>query len=160
METQDYYLKLDGIEGESVDPTMPGNIRIQSWSMCVTNAIGSKSGMEMGKSAWKTLDFTAEVERSVALLHRSCALGERIKKAVLTIRKAGQRQQPYLIITLSDALVEHFEVGKVSDKGIPMMYFTLSFSKIETEESEQMQTGQLGGTIKTIYVIPRGGGGA
>ncbi len=158
MEAQDYYLKLDGIEGESIDPTMAGNIRIDSWSMSVTNAIGTKSGQEMGKSAWKTLDFTAEVERSCALLHRSCVLGERIKKAVLTIRKSGQKQQPYLVITLSDALVEHFELGKVSEKGIPMMYFTLSFSKIETEQAEQMQTGQLGGKIKTIYVIPQGGG--
>ena len=158
METQDYYLKLDGIEGEAVDPTMQGNIRIESWSMCVTNAIGSKSGMELGKSAWKTLDFIAQVERSCTLLHRSCVMGERIKSAVLTIRKAGQRQQPYLVITLSDALVEHFELGKVSEQGIPMMYFTLSFSKIDTEQAEQLQTGQLGGKIKTIYVIPRGGG--
>ena len=76
------------------------------------------------------IHFTKHIDKSSPLLLRTCATGEHIKKAVLTVRKAGGNQQEFLVIKLQDCLVSSYQTGgsegtDVSDQ------LSLNFTKIE-----------------------------
>ena len=44
MAAVDYFLKIDGIDGESMDSTFAKNIDVQSWSWGETNSGSMSSG--------------------------------------------------------------------------------------------------------------------
>src|SRR5262245_7006243 len=97
MAAVDFFLKIEGIDGESTDDKHKGEIDIQSFSWGVTNtgSHGAGGGGGTGKSVFQDLHFTTHVNKSSPKLMLACATGEHLKKAVLTVRKAGKDQQEY-----------------------------------------------------------------
>ena len=83
----------------------------------------------------------------------ACATGEHIKKAVLTVRKAGKDQQEYMKVTLEDLLVSSYQDGGHEGSVFPSDQFALNFSKIEFDYKEQKKDGTLGGSVKTGYDV-------
>ena len=107
MAAVDFYLKLDGIDGESADHKHKGSIDIESFSWGVTQmgAHGAGGGGGAGKASFNDFHFTMKVNKATPKLMLACATGEHIKKAVLIARKAGKDQQEYMKVTMSDILV-------------------------------------------------------
>jgi type VI secretion system secreted protein Hcp len=156
MAVVDYFLKIDGVEGESQDSKHKGEIEIESFSWGETN-IGTAShggGMGAGKVQMQDFHFVMRVNKASPKLFLKCATGEHIKSAILTTRKAGKDQQEYLKVTFSDILVSSFQTGG-SGAGdvVPMDQISLNFSKVEFEYKEQKPDGTLGGAIKAHYDI-------
>ena len=61
MAQVDYFLKLDGISGESLNPDYKENIDVESWSWGVSNsgnAIGRAAGGGAGKVSAQDIHFT------------------------------------------------------------------------------------------------------
>ncbi|MEW6127936.1 MAG: type VI secretion system tube protein Hcp [Acidobacteriota bacterium] len=156
MAAVDYFLKIDGIEGESHDSKHKGEIDIDSWSWGESQS-GSHSGQGgggAGKVAMQDFHFTMRVNKSTPKLALACANGEHIKKAVLTCRKAGKEQQEFLKITFTDLLVSSYQMGGSAHGDIlPTDQISLNYSKIEWEYKEQKPDGTLGGPVKTGYNI-------
>jgi type VI secretion system secreted protein Hcp len=151
MAAVDYFLKIDGIEGESQDAKHKGEIDVESWSFGATNsgtmAFGGGGGA--GKVAMQDFHFVMKHNKASPKLMLACASGEHIKKAVLTCRKAGKEQQEFLKVTLSDIIVSSFQTGgSASSEVIPMDQIALNFAKIEKEYKEQKADGSLGGAVK------------
>lgn len=149
----DYYLKLDGIKGESKDDKHKDEIDLESWSWGETNA-GSHSaggGGGAGKVSMQDFHFTMKVNKATPELMLACATGKHIKEALLTCRKAGTDQQEYLKIKFTDLLISSFQTGGSAGGDVPTEQISLNFSKIEYEYKPQKADGTLDGPVKAGY---------
>ena len=147
----DYFLKLEGVDGESTDHKHKGEIQIESWSWGETNSgtHGAGGGGGAGKVQMQDVHFTAKVHKGSPVLALKCASGEHIKKAVLTCRKAGKDQQEFLKYTFEDLLISSFQIGGSGHGDIvPVEQVSFNFSTIEMEYKEQKADGSLGAPTK------------
>ena len=62
----DYFLKIDGIDGESTDDRHKGEIDIQSFSWGVSNSgsMSSGSGGGAGKASFQDIHFTRQLDKA------------------------------------------------------------------------------------------------
>jgi len=142
----DYFLKLDGISGESKDSKHKGEIELLSFSFGETNS-GSPGGGGggAGKVQMSDFSFTARTTKASPQLFLSCAQGKHLKQAILTVRKAGGSQQEYLIIKLNDVLVSSYALGgsEGGADGDPQDVFSLNFVKLSYDYKPQKADGSL-----------------
>ena len=151
MAAVDYFLKLDGIEGESHDAKHKGEIDLESWSwgesQSGTHSAGGGGGA--GKVAMQDFHFVMKVNKASPKLLLLCANGQHIKKAVLTCRKAGKDQQEFLKIEFTDLLVSSYQTGGSGHSDIlPTDQISLNFAKIEYTYKQQNPDGTLGGPVQ------------
>ncbi len=157
----DYFLKLDGIEGESQDSKHKGEIDLEAWSWGENNA-GSHaygSGGGAGKVDMHDFSFTMRVNKASPKLLLACANGSHVKTALLTCRKAGKDQQEYLKIKFTDLLVSSFQTGGSSGDVVPVDQIAINFSKIEYEYAEQKPDGTLGTKVPVHWDLKTNKGG-
>ena len=150
MAAVDYFLKIDGIEGESTDDTHKNEIDVQSWSFGTTNdgSWASGGGGGTGKVALNDFHFVKKADKASAKLLTSCCTGEHLKKATLVCRKAGKDQQEFLTIILSPILVSSYQTGgSAGSDVIPQDQVALNYGKIEYKYKEQKPDGSLGGEV-------------
>jgi type VI secretion system secreted protein Hcp len=146
----DYFLKIEGIEGESQDAKHKGEIHITSFSWGASNPGSHEAGGGggAGKVLMQDFHFTAPVGKHSPRLMLACASGEHIKKAVLIARRAGKEQQEYLKYSFSDLLVSSFNIEGHDHEPVPKETFSFNFATIEKEYKEQKSDGTLGGAVK------------
>jgi type VI secretion system secreted protein Hcp len=150
MAQVDYFLKVDGVDGESTDDKHKGEIQVESWSFGGTNSgsFSSGGGGGSGKVALGDFHVVKKVDKASAKLFTSCCTGEHLKTATLVCRKAGKDQQEFLTIILSPILVSSFQAGgSAGSDVIPMDQVALSYGKIEFKYKEQKPDGSLGGEV-------------
>jgi type VI secretion system secreted protein Hcp len=128
----DYFLKIEGVDGESRDEKHKGEIQIESWSWGVSNSgsMAAGSGGGAGKVSFQDFHFTKTVDKSSPLLFQAAATGEHYKQATMTVRKAGGDQVEYMTITFSDLLVTSITATGGQDS-VPTESISFNFSKIE-----------------------------
>ena len=153
MAAVDYFLKIDGIKGESKDDKHKDEIDLESWSWGETNAgtHAAGGGGGAGKVQMQDFHFTMKINKSTPELFLACATGKHIKEATLTCRKAGTDQQEYLKIKFSDLLVSSFQTGGSTGDVVPTEQISLNFSKIEYEYKPQKPDGTLDAAVKAGY---------
>ena len=151
----DYFLKLDGVEGESTDERHKGEIEILSWSWGETNTAamspGRGGGAGAGKVSMQDFHFVKSYDKASPSLFLKCATGEHIKEATLSVRKAGGDQQEYLKVTLTDVIITSYQTGGSSGDPVPTESFSLNFAKIEFEYKPQKPDGSLDAPVKAGY---------
>lgn len=97
----DYFLKMDGIEGEG----HMGEIMLESWSWGETN-----SGT--GKVSMQDFHFTMKTSKASPNLMLAVASGQHFPNAILTARKTVDNQmQEYLTIKLTDVMISSYQIG-------------------------------------------------
>jgi type VI secretion system secreted protein Hcp len=155
MAAVDYFLKLDGIDGESTDAKHPKTIELESWSWGETNAGSFASGTGGGGSgrvAMQDFHFVMKVNKASPALFVKCAIGEHIKSANFYARKAGGEQLDFLEITFSDLLVSSYQTGGSSGSDIlPQEQISLNFSKIQMDYRPQKPDGKLDAKVSSGY---------
>jgi len=154
MALVDYFLKIDGIPGESGDSKHKDEIQVLSFSFgesqAGTMAFGGGGGA--GKVQMQDFHFMMNVNKASPKLFLACANGEHIKTAVLTARKAGKDQQDYLKVNFKDLLVSQFQTnGDANANSLPVDSISLNFSEIEIEYKIQNVDGSLGAATKVKY---------
>ena len=154
----DYFLKIDGISGESLDSKHKGEIDVESWSWGEANPTppsGAGGGGGAGKVQIQDFNFTTSFSKASPSLMLACASGKHLKSAVLTARKAGKGQQEFLTFSLSDVLVSSYQTGGAEGEVIPADSVSLNFSKIQVEYKEQKADGSLGASIKAGWDVKK-----
>jgi type VI secretion system secreted protein Hcp len=149
MAQVDYFLTIDGIEGESQDDKHKNEIDVLSWSWGETN-MGSHSqggGGGAGKVSMQDFHFVMQMNKASPKLFLACAEGKHISEAKLTCRKAGGDQQEYLIIKFKDLLISSYQTGGSQGDIIPTDQISFNYSKIEKEYKPQDEKGTLGSAI-------------
>ena len=153
MAAVDYFMKIDGVAGESTDDKHKGEIDIMSfsWGETQQGSHGGGGGGGAGKVQMQDLHFTKKVDKATAPLFLACAVGSHLKSVVIVARKAGKTQQEYLKYTLSDCLVSSYQVGGSQGDVVPMEQISLNFAKIEIEYKPQKADGTLDAAAKAGY---------
>jgi type VI secretion system secreted protein Hcp len=147
----DYFLKIDGIDGESTDSKHKGQIDVESWSWGAVQQPGTPQGggAGAGKVSMQDFHFVMRLTKASPKLMLACASGKHIKMATLTARKAGKDQQEFLSFKFSDVLVSSYQTGGSEQSDItPLDSVSLNFSKIEMSYREQNRRGTLGPETK------------
>jgi len=109
--SNDYFLKLDGIQGGSTDARHRDQIDLLSfsWSIKATAAGGGGAGSGTGKAVPGDFTFLARTSAASPRLFVVCATGQHIQTAVFTVaRNRAGRPTDYIKITLTDVLVSSY----------------------------------------------------
>ncbi len=151
----DYYLKLDGVEGESKNDRHKGEIEILSYSWGLSQggslAASVKGGAGAGKASFQDFSFKTTTGKASPKLFLGAVEGTRAAKAVLTSSKPDKNGD-YLTITLSDVLISSFKQDG-SQSTVPVDQFSLSYSKIEFEYKATKADGSLDAPVKAGYDV-------
>jgi type VI secretion system secreted protein Hcp len=132
----DYFLKIDGIEGGSIDAEHRGEIEVESFSFAVTNAgrLGSSGGSLAGKATLEDLSVVTRVSSASPQLFLACASGQHLTSALLTARTScGEMQHDLMRFTLEDILVSGYQAGGGASADVPIDQISLNYAKIKVE---------------------------
>ncbi|MCW5966170.1 MAG: type VI secretion system tube protein Hcp [Bryobacterales bacterium] len=139
-----YFLKFTPEEkGESKQADYVGQIEILSYSWGVSQAAGYSYGEGGGVSKANVQDLSVSFRLCPASpkLMQSCALGKHYDDAKLTcLKAAGEGQEKYLEITLTDVIVSSYQTGGSGDD-MPIESMSLNFAKVKEEYFKQDDKG-------------------
>ncbi len=144
----DMFLKLAGIEGESMDAAHTNEIHVDSWSwgMVQSGTTHEASGGGGGKVSGGDLSLTKKVDKSTPAIMKKCCNGTHIADGTLTIREAGgDAPVEYLKIEMTDIMITSYQTGGSSD-GLDRIeeHLTLNFRSYISTYTEQLQGGGAG----------------
>lgn len=146
MAQVDYFLKIDGIDGESEDSQFKKHIQLESWSWGESNS-GTSSfggGGGAGKVSMQDFHFVMMMNNASASLAQACANGTHIPHAELNCRKAGDTPQVFLKVKMTDILISSYQTGGSSHgEIIPTDQISMNFAKIELAYGKQDSKGKV-----------------
>ncbi len=124
----DYFLKIPGIEGESLDEAHRGEIDVQSWSWGETNSAHIRSsGLGAGKVVVNDFNFTMKSSKATPELFIVCAKGKPIPSATLTGTKDGHT---FLTWELKNVIITSFKTRVEEGSGTPTDEVRIAFEQI------------------------------
>jgi type VI secretion system secreted protein Hcp len=137
------FLKLEGIEGESVDKTHAKEIQVLAWSWGVTQSGSTheSTGSGSGKVNVQDLSFTKYIDKSTLNLFRYACKGKHIASGILMVRKAGDNPLEYLKLSLKDIIVASVQTGDSGGEDRLTESVTLNFGKFKIEYQSQKSDG-------------------
>jgi type VI secretion system secreted protein Hcp len=134
---QDFFLKLDGIPGESPDVRHTDEIEVLSYSWGVTATDGARA-------KFADFSFNKRVDRASPQLFVSAASGQAIGSALLTVRKAGQDPMDYLTYCMTDVRVTAVSTAGNTADDAPTEQVSLSYGTFFESYRRQNRDGSLG----------------
>lgn len=157
MAAVDYFLKIDGIEGESQDSKHKNEIDIESFSWGLTQSgSAAHAGAGAGKAAFNDFSFVTPVSKASPKLFLACASGQHIPWATFTARRTGEQKEDLLTITMTDLLVSSYQsAGDAGADVVPVDSFSFNFSKIEFEYVPQGPDGRTEAPVKAGWDLKK-----
>lgn len=150
----DIFLKIDGIDGESMDDKHKNEIEVLSWRWNIhqESTMHAGSGLGSGKVSVTNLSFEHYIDRASPNLFKYCSSGKHIPQAILVMRKAGGNPLEYLKYTFTDLIIAMVSPsGSQGGEIASRESIELSFSTVKQEYVVQNQQGGSGGTITAGY---------
>jgi type VI secretion system secreted protein Hcp len=137
----DAFLKLDGIDGDSVDRQYERWIEVLSFSWGASNTSQGQAtgGAGSGKVSFQDFHFMMNFNKASPELLKRCASGEHIKTGVLSVRKAGEKPLEFYKVRMTDILVSSYQDSGSSE--LPMDSVSLNFSNVAIDFTQQSPTG-------------------
>jgi type VI secretion system secreted protein Hcp len=138
--TNSYFLKIDGIVGESKHVKDKDEINVESWSWGETyqGSPCAGGGGGAGRVSMQDLLLTTFTSKASPRLFLACASGEHFQTALLRAsRGSGSTRVEYLKITLSDVIVSSYQISASGADRSAMDQVSLNFAKIEVEYPEK-----------------------
>jgi type VI secretion system secreted protein Hcp len=153
---ESWFLKIDGIQGESADVSHKDEIDVLSWSWGVASSgtLAHGGGGGAGKAVFQDLHFVARISKASPMLFLACATGTHHKDASLSgVRGAGKsKSAEFLRYKLSDVVVTTVQHSDTDDSA-PMEQFSLNYSKIEVSYTPQLASGKVGAPIRAGFDV-------
>ena len=151
----DYFLKIEGVAGESNDKTHKGEIEVLSWSWGASQsgsmAMGAGGGV--GKVSMQDLSITKYIDKSSPKLFEALATGMHLPEAKLVLRSPGGSQVEYLTITLKDVVISSYSTGGSSGGDRPTESVSFNFAQIKMSYTEQDAKGAAGAATEFAWDI-------
>ena len=147
MASVDYFLKIDGISGESQDSKHKGEIEVLSFSWGETQSQrpgGSGGGAGAGKVQMQDFHFVMTANKASPKLVLACAGGQHLKQATFVGRRSGRGQQDFLLYKFTDVLISSYQTGGSSGGDpLPVDQVSFNFATIQIELRSQKPDGSL-----------------
>jgi type VI secretion system secreted protein Hcp len=142
----DYFLKIDGIDGESTDERHKGQIEVLSWSVGASRDATSKN-----KPCVRDITITKVLDKATPILFVNAVSGMTIPNATLVARKSAAGAaggQEYFVMTLKDVVVTSVQDGG-STEGTPVEQISLAFGSLTLQYKPQRDDGSLGPAVQS-----------
>jgi len=140
----DFYLKLDGIQGEATDQKFQGQVKLLTYSWGGTqrsSVAAGGAGSGAGKVDLADLSITKYFDKSSPQLFKSLVSGTHVASGVLSAVKAGAGGDPFLKLTLGELFVTGIHVSATDE--VPTESISFSYRSVKIEYSTQDNQGNL-----------------
>jgi type VI secretion system secreted protein Hcp len=153
-----FYLKLEGITGESQDDVHNGEIEVMSWSFNETQSATAHEGTGSagGRVSVGDMHFVKKADLSTVPLMQYCTTGKHIPTAMLSCYKAagdGNRVK-YLHYDLEKVYISSIQQGGSDGTEVPTESFSLNFATFKTTYKQQNPDGTEGAAPEFGWNIP------
>ena len=147
--SSDFFLKIDGVEGESADEAHTKEIELLTWAFGVTSSASPlvSGGGGAGKSKPTDFTFVSRTSKASPKLYQLTCTGKHVKSAVLAAQRLGDVPQQYLTVTMSDLLVTSYQVAPGETDGYPIDVVRLDYAKIVYSYRPQNRDGSTGSPV-------------
>lgn len=148
----DAYLKLDGIDGETVRAGFEKWIEIYSFSMGASNpaTIGtSGAGAGAGKVSLSAFSFMKKTDSASPKMFQMCCEGKHFPKASLVLNKAGgDKSISYLKYDFTEVFVESIQwSGASGGDDTPAESVSLAYGAVNVTYTPQKADGTPGSAV-------------
>jgi len=142
----DYFLTLDGIQGESEDNDHKNDIQILSWSWggSQTSSVAGTGGSGAGKVSLSDFSIMAYFDKSTPKFFKSICAGTHIKTGTMNAIKAGSDGKPYLKVDFKELFVTSLQISGSSE--VPSVSISFSYNEIKIDYSTQNEQGNVTST--------------
>lgn len=140
----DAFLKIDGIEGESVDSGMAGAIDVHSYSFGAQNTAASSGsgGAGAGRAEFTDVSFVISQSKATIPLLLAVAQGTHHDKAELILRREGSKvSEEFFKVTLNDVVVTSLHEAASTVDVRPTDAISLAFQKVTWSYNRGAATG-------------------
>jgi type VI secretion system secreted protein Hcp len=147
----DYFLKLDGIQGESVDAHFKNEIQILSWSWGASqvSSVSGTGGSGAGKADLSDFSIMTNFDKATPKFFKSVCQGAHIKSGSMTAVKSGADGKPYLKVDFKELFVSSLQISASSE--IPTVSVSFTYNEIKIDYSMQNEQGNLTSTGPVTY---------
>jgi type VI secretion system secreted protein Hcp len=150
----EYFLKLDGIPGESLAAKHTGEIELHSWSWGAHNHVNVEgSGMSAGKVSISEMSISKPVDKASAKLLELCCNGKHIASGLLSCAKSTGDKNPsdYLTIKLEEVYIGSFQSAGSAGDSTGSESVSLAFAKFTYDYKIQGKDGTLTAAGTAVY---------
>ncbi len=133
----DYFLKIEGVEGESQDREHEGWSDITSLSWGVQIPSDRASGLATGKRQHRPFSVVKEIDKATPKLMEYCANGvvsDKIEIQAVRLDPKTNEPLPYFTIILREARITSYNfssVNNLDDNNLQTETFTINYKSIE-----------------------------
>ncbi len=158
----DYFLKIEGISGESTDGGHQGWIDVMSFSWGASKP-ASLGSTQAGRASFGDIMIVKPVDKSSPRLYLACAAGQQFSTATLQGTRLvsgglALLRVVYYEITLTNVIVSSIKPGNMNTSGTyPTEMVSMNFGKIRWTYRQYSPTGQLVAVIITSWNLLTGG---
>ena len=152
MAKGDVFIKMTAekaglILGEANDATHGAEIDVLGWSWAMDFPNDLRSGGRTGRATMRGLVVTKGCDAASTALMNALYTNDKIKLAVLSVRKSGGGAVDYLTITMKNAYISSWEITHAeAQPPLPVERFELRFKEIEVQYATQGVSGAKGGS--------------
>jgi type VI secretion system secreted protein Hcp len=139
----DYFLKLQGAQGESQQANFTSQIKVLSWNFggYSESTVGRTSGSGAGKVTMQPLKVVCELDSGYTKLASFLTKGAHLNQGVLSAVKNGSNNEAFLIMTMTEVFVA--ELNLEASTQVPVVNLSLTYKSVHTEYKTQNANGNL-----------------
>lgn len=156
--TEQFVLRIDGIEGDCVLEGHEGSIEVISWSWGVVRPGGqgpSTGGGSASRPDFDELHVAMLISKASPVLVESCVTGRHHRTAVLTgLRSGGGQLVEFLEYEFGDVTVTSVEHGD-GDDGPPAEAVSIDYRSFDIRHVSQQPDGSGGQTTAFSHDLTR-----
>ena len=153
----DYFLKIEGIEGESTTVGHEREIQIESFSWGVSN-VPIVGGGGTGKAVLQDLTMVTRMSKASPKLMLACCTGQGIPSVSFVAERANVEGEAltYFTVTLENAMITSYQTGGSLGDVVPTDQISLNFTKITFEYIPLDENGRPGTPVTATYDVAAG----
>src|ERR1700752_4283017 len=124
----DYFLKLDGIDGESADANHKNEIQLMSWSWGASqvSSVAGTGGSGAGKADCSDFSVMTYFDKATPKFFKNIAAGTHISKATMSAIKSRADNKPYLKGDSKEMFVSSLQISGSSE--IPTVSISFAYN--------------------------------
>ena len=151
----DYFLKIDGIDGESQQTGHSKELEMDNWSFGETQSgvSATATGSASGKVTLNEFRFSKRMDISSPKLMQLCSNGKHVKWARFTARRAGSEggvPVDYYFVDFGDLVFSSYDISGTVADGWPYESISFSYGQLVVTY-KQLSKGVAQGPIQGGY---------
>lgn len=143
----EYYLKIEGVEGDARRSEHAGEIYVESFSL--STFTDTSAPQENRASSQHGLNISLSTQKASVRLMTASAANEKFKQVVMTMYSHPGAHQQRMRYVFSNARIQSYHIGGSSHSDpVGTDNVTLVFSKFDVEFARMQEDGTFGQAVR------------